>query len=339
MKAKATMPLALLSPEAVALGRFVTNTKCPAEEFHDSELILTKITSKNVHVTARNNFREVLRYTSGTSLHSTLTTIISSHSSFKALDHIQMEGLVNKTYQLENSTAIFEDLCEDPKVRKWLLKMIARGRSINMVVGYETIVDASISFNNHRTKKRGGEITAPISCALAASLAVPLLLGDTLDVGVGASKTKGCGIETSFFAPGEMIFAVQYRKLQFSWFSSRDVDRATLQKSRWKINIGIRSLNSFQEDDVIDARLESEPLDARSNEGKSQSPAQDSNAENLETQLPDLSSLIENISYSSKLEPQSVASKRAWLNPSSFLIFTVTMVLGSIVPAAPVSTM
>ncbi|RVD89399.1 uncharacterized protein DFL_000410 [Arthrobotrys flagrans] len=260
------MPQALLPAEAVALGRFVTNKKSPAEEFFDSGLLSDNVRRSNVLVTLRNNFREVLRYTSGTSARSTLTTIVSSHSSFETLGCVQMESLVNKTYQLENSTAVFESICEDPGARKWLIKMIGRGRSIHMVVGFETIIDARVSFNNHQIKERGGEITAPVSSALTAALAVPFPLTDVLDVGAGVSETKGCEVDTSFSAPGEMIFAVQYRKLEFSWLSSKDIDKATLRKSRWRINIGVRSLEKLKENDVIDARLEADSPDAEGEE-------------------------------------------------------------------------
>ena len=36
---------------------------------------------------------------------------------------------------------------------------------------------------------------------------------------------------------GELVIAVQYRKVKFKWFSSREVDKAVLERSvnRWKV--------------------------------------------------------------------------------------------------------
>ncbi|KAJ6261636.1 hypothetical protein Dda_4306 [Drechslerella dactyloides] len=169
MKMKATMPQTLLLPEAVALGRFVTNTKSPAEEFFDSGLLVNNVTRGNVLVTPRNNFREVLECTSGTSAQSALTTVISSHSTFETLDRIQIEGLVNKTYQLENSTAIFESICEDPGTRKWLIKMIGRGRSVHMVVGGKPLYDETTRC-----------ATMPKSTRVVAAIIMTLIYEDAL---------------------------------------------------------------------------------------------------------------------------------------------------------------
>ncbi|KAK6513474.1 hypothetical protein TWF281_005098 [Arthrobotrys megalospora] len=82
-----------------------------------------------------------------------------------------------------------------------------------------------------------------------------------LDVGGGVSKVEEHEVRTSFLAPGEMIYAVQYRKVEFSWFLSRDIDKATLRNSRWVLNIGVRSVEAVEEPDVVDAYLVSEPAD------------------------------------------------------------------------------
>ncbi|EPS41016.1 hypothetical protein H072_5101 [Dactylellina haptotyla CBS 200.50] len=177
-----------------------------------------------------------------------------------------MEGLVNRTYQLKNSATVFENICEDTETRKWLKRMIDRRRAVYMVVGFETIIDARVSFKNLQTNEKGGELMAPVSTALTAALGIPIPLTDVLDVGAGVSKTSGYGVETSFSTPGEMIFAVQYRKLEFSWLSSKDIDKATLRKSRWIINLGVRSVEESQVDDVIDVQFVDESTDAEGEE-------------------------------------------------------------------------
>ncbi|KAK6514398.1 hypothetical protein TWF506_008793 [Arthrobotrys conoides] len=263
MKAKATIPTTLLPFEAVALGRLVTNTKSPAEEFYDSEILRNIITSHNVLVTPRNNFREVLRCTLGTSTYSTLTAIISSHFSVGTQDYVHLESLANKTYQLENSTHIFENICEDLNARRWLTRMIGRRRSIHMIVGFETIIDAGVSYKTVKAEEKGGEIVAPVSTILTAALAAPIPLTDTLDPSAGFSKTEGYEVQKSYFVPGEMVFAVQYRKLEFSWLSSRDIDKATLRKSRWMISFGVRrDTEKPEEKDVIDFHLVVESANA-----------------------------------------------------------------------------
>jgi hypothetical protein len=58
----------------------------------------------------------------------------------------------------------------------------------------------------------------------------------------------------------KQIRAIQYRKVDFEWFRSRDLDRASLEKSsRWKIYWGTRdeeySGDEEDADDVLEAKL------------------------------------------------------------------------------------
>lgn len=64
-------------------------------------------------------------------------------------------------------------------------------------------------------------------------------------------------VQIRFQAPGEMIYAVQYRKLKFSWFSSKRIDNATFGNSRWLINIGVRGAGT-EEKDVLDVHFADE---------------------------------------------------------------------------------
>ncbi|KAF3297400.1 hypothetical protein TWF132_007496 [Orbilia oligospora] len=255
---KATIPEALLPTNAVKLGRLVTNRKSPAEEFYDSSFLPDIISEDNIITTSRNNFQEVLRSTLGTSTYSNLTAIIGSNYNLKTQEYVLLESFSNKSYQLENSTNIFDHICADPGLRKWLLRMIGKRRNnIYMIVGLRTITNANISCGSFRLKDTGGEISAPISIALPAALGVPIpIISDVLDVGVGKSRIEEHEVQTRFQAPGEMIYAVEYRKLEFSWFSSRKVDKATLGNSRWMFNTGLRRLE--EENDVVNVHLAGE---------------------------------------------------------------------------------
>jgi hypothetical protein len=58
----------------------------------------------------------------------------------------------------------------------------------------------------------------------------------------------------------EQVCAVQYRKVDFEWFRSRDLDRASLEKGcRWKIYWGTSdeeySGDEEDADDVLEAKL------------------------------------------------------------------------------------
>jgi hypothetical protein len=57
-------------------------------------------------------------------------------------------------------------------------------------------------------------------------------------------------------AIGEQICAVQYRKVRFKWFSSRDLDTAALDKeTRWKVYWNERGEETGT-NDVVEVNLQ-----------------------------------------------------------------------------------
>jgi hypothetical protein len=55
-----------------------------------------------------------------------------------------------------------------------------------------------------------------------------------------------------------VVFAVQYCRVGFKWFSSRKVEKANLGEGRWKVHWGLRSKEEVEEDDIVEVVLEEE---------------------------------------------------------------------------------
>jgi hypothetical protein len=86
------------------------------------------------------------------------------------------------------------------------------------------------------------QLEIPITSSVPTATGVMVPLGDIADRGVAATSLKKQGIQRRFVATGEQICAVQYRKIRFKWFSSRDLDAAVLDKeNRWKMYRIIRA--------------------------------------------------------------------------------------------------
>lgn len=83
-----------------------------------------------------------------------------------------------------------------------------------------------------------------------------LPLGDSVDPGMSKSRTQSLETKTGFHAPGGQVYAVQYRKVHFSMFTRRKVDRSWLQSgNRWKVYVGSRVSMEEVDDDGIEANL------------------------------------------------------------------------------------
>jgi len=110
-------------------------------------------------------------------------------------------------------------------------------------------------------KELEGSVTVPAAVvAAAAGAPIPIPLDFGLDVGASVSLATTAGEKMAFTAPGEQVFAVQYRKIRFAWFSSRYVDKAYLEEgNRWKIYIMTRGESEEGVNDGIDMEVD-EPV-------------------------------------------------------------------------------
>jgi hypothetical protein len=118
------------------------------------------------------------------------------------------------------------------------------------------MVDAEIVEGAAKALETSARLDVPVTATLAALGALPL--SGIADPGAEGGKGHQHGVERRFIAPGEQICAVQYRKLSFKWFSSRDVDRAFLENEhRWKMYSNIRG-QEVGTNDIVEVDLRDE---------------------------------------------------------------------------------
>ncbi|ROV90646.1 hypothetical protein VMCG_10032 [Cytospora schulzeri] len=108
-----------------------------------------------------------------------------------------------------------------------------------MITGIKTIASAQVTTT--KKKGRGYEANVQIPASLATMAAgIPLPVPErVLDVSAGGNLFAATSERTSFVAPGEQVFAVQYHKVRISWLSGRDVKNTYLESgNRWKVYLG-----------------------------------------------------------------------------------------------------
>jgi hypothetical protein len=131
----------------------------------------------------------------------------------------EISATASKHYWIGNLDLWFCEACKDTTARKWLEESMAAGDSY-LMVGYRSVVDASVTANR------------PDSSAAA-----------------------GMNHVRTYISSCEQVYAIQYRKIHFKWLSSRDVECATLDNSRWKVMWGVRAGDNDGTDDDVDASL------------------------------------------------------------------------------------
>ncbi|PLB48392.1 hypothetical protein P170DRAFT_438047 [Aspergillus steynii IBT 23096] len=230
-----------LPTDAVSLGRLVQNPQDPSQDYYEPPTPPTDVSTQRLE-----KFNELLTKTRDTRLHAFLTTIISSSTSFSNEQTTQIDSALCITRQLHNSSDYFRDLCLVPRARRWLEYAITRKFKVYLVVGLKTVTDATVTLREGRSREVAAEAQVPVGAAAAS---VGVMLPGVVDPGFGVSNARGTASEVGFFAPGEQVYAVQYRRVEFARFSGRKIETSWLESgNRWELYIGSRGAREEGED-------------------------------------------------------------------------------------------
>jgi hypothetical protein len=238
----------LLALDAVRLGRLVLNVDSPEQDFHDSPAL--RLEPSDASVKRQASLVDIRSGSGGAELNATLAYLLHAHTKVDVSGEEQLKASTTITHQLKNSMDVFSTICADIGTRKWFEKILGKGRKIYMIVGYQTISHGVLSY------------TKSIGASAGMSVDVPVT-GTPLDPSVGGGISGNTRREVHVQALDEQVYAVQYRKVEFEWLRSRDLDKASLEKgTRWKVYWGTRDedLSDEEGDDASDV-LESHLTD------------------------------------------------------------------------------
>jgi hypothetical protein len=247
-----------LPKESIQPGRFLVDVSQPQVAYHDPDV---ELEAKDLVVKQQISYSQTQEAGSNNNFSASLTKFVALSCSKKMNTSIRVNSSRVTTYQLANSGSWFRRAVQGKKTREWIEEQYNDGWThLFFVVGYHTMLDANITSTVDEKKDVSGQVEVPVSAALAAG-GIVLPVGGITDPKVRAKHEENQGANIHFVAPGERICALQYRKVVFKWFSSRNIDEATLDKDiRWKM---LSSLRDFQgggeeeegEDNVLEVNL------------------------------------------------------------------------------------
>ncbi|KAF7172190.1 hypothetical protein CNMCM5623_004430 [Aspergillus felis] len=251
MPVSVLLPKLFLPKSVVKLGRFVTNVDEPHRDYYDPSLPLDSSCYEKVEL----NYDSVDTLVGHRRFYSELSSFLSSSISKSTKISLRITTEQAKTYYLGNNGQWFRDVAQLDDARKWIERTIDEGEDIYLVVGFHTILDAHIVEQSGEQSNSGGKLVVPITTALAAS-GVFIQPAIPVDPGLSGMRGRAEDQQRHFVAQGEQIVAVQYRKVRFKFFSSKDIDKATLaKKTRWERYDRPRYLQSNDED-MMEIELE-----------------------------------------------------------------------------------
>ncbi|KAH8816666.1 hypothetical protein F5884DRAFT_229710 [Xylogone sp. PMI_703] len=252
----------LLPVSSVSLGRFITNIDEPHQDYHDPVYTSDLETAEKIQI----QYDGIHQSGTDRKAKLQLTAFLSSAFSKRLKASIRVSCEQAKTYFLQNCAQSFRKALEDEETRRWIERTIDEGEDVYLVTGYHTLLDARIYEYSGDQQYRGTEITVPLSTALAAS-GVIVPFGEIMNPGLGVSHGRIEDIQKQFTAPGEQVFAVQYRRVRHKWFRKADVEKFVLDKKiYWERYDRPRYLQGEPEDS-IEVELQDEiALDAQHEE-------------------------------------------------------------------------
>lgn len=242
----------LLSLDSIQLGRLVVNTRNPLEGFHDPHGQPPEGICKK-HLKA---FHKVFNLSKNSSLRSTMTALFSGSYQRQNDSALTVTAEHATTYQLENFGTWLQDACGKGDTRQWFEQMLQTYNRMYLVVAFHTLTNAEVV--QQAVVKRTTTGGVKVSGVLMGVGPVDNLLSSRFN---SETQTESRS-ESSMSASGEQVYAVEYRKIRFRWFSSRTIENSSLEKSnRWKVFMqDLRgeeeTSDEEDEDDVLDVDLE-----------------------------------------------------------------------------------
>lgn len=249
MTAPATVLNSLLPLESVQLGRLVVNYMNPHQTFHDPVLYPSLPPGCQVLTKPQSDIQEVLSSAKNVIFLSRLTALFSTSYQVQDTNAIKFTAGQATTYHLSNSDTWISKACEDSDTRAWLEKRLQYSADIYLVVGFQTFTNALVTGRTTYGKGIGSGVH--LSGSLLSGGTAPQVVGNALASRVSTMREVQTDAQSTFVATGEQIYAVQYRKLKFDWFSSRKIDKSFLeQRNRWRIvSAELRTDDSDDEED------------------------------------------------------------------------------------------
>lgn len=239
-----------LPQDSIKLGRFVTRVDHPHQNHHDPP----SAGQPRALLSVLDSFTGEHETASHSTFNASLTSLLSASFSKRAKINIRVATDRVKTYTLDNSDNWFDEAIGLAATRAWIERALDRGEDIYMIVGYRTVMNASISQASILVNSAGGQTTAPGTLSLtAAGIIAPI--GGLLAASVGTNQQGLDGAISQFVAPGEQVYALEYRKLCHRWLSSKHVDNSRLSGVRQWPSMERSRDEEDGEDDIIEVEM------------------------------------------------------------------------------------
>ena len=192
--------------EDVPLGTLVPDVRYPNQDC----LTIVEASSEKVSKRPQKNFNGILNSSKHKSFKVQLTKLLSLSANTSKNANITLKAEEGWIYELQQPRTVFKELCAKDEVRLWLREGLETQQDSYFIVGVRTFKNASVV---RGLKSAEVDVTrsAPVGQAIKANTAVDP--GDAADLEAEVENTKTENAEESFKTEGELVYAIEYRKI------------------------------------------------------------------------------------------------------------------------------
>lgn len=240
-----------ISVENARLGRLVLNRRHPHQDYCDPP---STAISSIVPVKSYESFRKGLESSSLAAKFTQFVSAAFTHGSNVSKD---ISAPYVEIHVLNNSGDWFEKACADANTQKWIERSLKQGRTIYLIVGHCILKDAELVAVRSRDT----------SASFDAHVPVPMAAGNTLGVQANASYASSLEEKSNAQFPGQVVCAVQYRKLTHKWLSSKTLHNSKLENgNRWTVSGAFRGGDKVEQKDILQVELAEDESDGEEEE-------------------------------------------------------------------------
>ena len=220
------MPSTLLLPlplpaDEVHIGSFVLNPTDPTQDYFNPQERDPDL-KPSVLRTDVTDFTNTIRDAGSKEVKAVLIDYFSTTIDRGKSKTLELSSTKAATYLMKNSGSWFERVCALPAMQSWLEKVMRHKYKIYLLVGLRTIFDGRFRIDHSASTSTGGNAQLP-----ADVLAGLPPMG--LDAGGGGKVSKDQTTSSEFTAAGERVWALQYRRIKYKWYSSKKMENAALE--------------------------------------------------------------------------------------------------------------
>lgn len=227
------MPLLIIpaaffhSPDNIRLGRFVTRMDRPFETKHDPPIVAGPKYIATDFSTAGHS-----QNGNQTGFAAAVASLISTNISSGSESTIEIAPSRGTNYALEDSDAWFDQAISMEETKRWVEKIIGNDDKIYVIVGMQTLIDPHIFMTSTQNRQAGGGFKVPLGLSLISGGALSPVAG-LVDSSIRGDHQAMDNNRQEFLVPGERLYSLEYRKVEFRWIFGRSVDRSRLGEPRY----------------------------------------------------------------------------------------------------------